>query len=1022
MAKEYFDLLVIVPLEEELQALMEVFPGVEDRSTPSEFRYAVDSGAQSITMLVVQQEGMGKAHAVQAVSSALQDFSTGIVTCFGIAGSLSDDMRLGDVCYSGSIIDVYDNIRASDDSKGQLDFGFSPNYYKTPREITGAISFIRTLPELKGLYDEWQRGQEAISRQIITTPILGRGNKPEILGRPTTRNGTIVCGAVSRSESYNDKLRAIDRKLLAIETESGGIFERAHMLGLPALTIRGISDYADRGKGALEDETAGNVRRVAALNAASFLRLQMNNSRFVGALRRRREAVEDSKSTQITVASTAGGDLLTLIQEVGQQIDEKLRELSPEFRLQPKGYCLPVPRVREITFPGGIDQPAEAEPADVRDVLQRRRGLLVTMPRNYPDQSLAWVLGEDLLTVEIAGKQVVPIVVDGRTLSPPRSGLANALRQFTANWIGDLSGTQIVFIIENIPLSSKTRLNFLIEETKLFPEAKFIFLTRNDLNISTEYEFSAEASAGLFRLSDISFLEIAHFIQKNFSMTGSESEVIALRLRDTFNQFNLSAHPTYFAGIPREILSALLQANRRAELIQLAVDGFLTFVVADDLADVTLSRTTRSRFLRKLAVVLKVDKVTLDQKGLVGFTQIFSSKYDFDINPIQFIHSFIDKGVLYFEGDSIRFSLPFIESYLLALELSQDEPAALRYFDFGSRDFDLYTFDLYCEIGPSSEMVRALIDNVNARYAELTSGGKNTHVFVDNSVQLPLLGRADRLKVVQGQLRAAAKAVEEARDDSARKQKVLDIADRIREQAAKQSKQASAGNADTKNAPQDRLVSAVQSWGIAAVLLGSGAEHLHAATKRELAGFLVRVAARIADEWTRRHAAVDFERLKRDLTKDENLAAFADSNGSPSDMQELKKLVNNIADVLEFYFVSEPFRRLIHHLCERARHRVLGISVQNADIEGQIERIIHGAWLTDIDSRRGRTALRQAIRQLSAAPFLRVILATHFITRVYWSHSRKEDRLVLLDAAEESIKPLAVTFNKPRLQRYIDRT
>jgi nucleoside phosphorylase len=224
MAKEYFDLLIVVPLEEELHALMEVFPGLEDRSTPSEFRYAVDSGAQSITMLVVQQEGMGKAHAVQAVSSALQDFSTGLVTCLGIAGSLSDDMCLGDVCYSGSIIDVYDNIRASDNSEGQLDFGFSPNYYKTPREITSAISFIRTLPDLKGLYDEWQRGREAISRRMISTPILGRGSKLENLGRPKIRNGTIVCGAVSRSESYNEKLRAIDRKLLAIETESGWNF------------------------------------------------------------------------------------------------------------------------------------------------------------------------------------------------------------------------------------------------------------------------------------------------------------------------------------------------------------------------------------------------------------------------------------------------------------------------------------------------------------------------------------------------------------------------------------------------------------------------------------------------------------------------------------------------------------------------------------------------------------------------------------------------------------------------------
>jgi hypothetical protein len=33
MLKEYFDLLVVVPLEEELQEVMEVFPGTENLST-----------------------------------------------------------------------------------------------------------------------------------------------------------------------------------------------------------------------------------------------------------------------------------------------------------------------------------------------------------------------------------------------------------------------------------------------------------------------------------------------------------------------------------------------------------------------------------------------------------------------------------------------------------------------------------------------------------------------------------------------------------------------------------------------------------------------------------------------------------------------------------------------------------------------------------------------------------------------------------------------------------------------------
>jgi hypothetical protein len=210
--------------------------------------------------------------------------------------------------------------------------------------------------------------------------------------------------------------------------------------------------------------------------------------------------------------------------------------------------------------------------------------------------------------------------------------------------------------------------------------------------------------------------------------------------------------------------------------------------------------------------------------------------------------------------------------------------------------------------------------------------------------------------------------------------------------------------------------------GITAVLLGSGAEHLDGGTKRTLATMLLKAASLLADHWTRRHRAVDFDELKRDLTKDENLNAIIEAGDAPPDKEKLKKLIINVADVLEYWFVAEPFRQLIHHLCERARHRVLGISVQNAAVSEDIEKLMHGVWLTDIDSKRGQRILRDAIRDLPTAPFLRVTLATPFMTRVYWNHWKKEDRLTLLEAAEEALKPLALSLNKPRLQRLISRS
>ncbi|HLG90148.1 MAG TPA: hypothetical protein VKZ79_23480, partial [Alphaproteobacteria bacterium] len=116
----------------------------------------------------------------------------------------------------------------------------------------------------------------------------------------------------------------------------------------------------------------------------------------------------------------------------------------------------------------------------------------------------------------------------------------------------------------------------------------------------------------------------------------------------------------------------------------------------------------------------------------------------------------------------------------------------------------------------------------------------------------------------------------------------------------------------------------------------------------------------------------------------------------------------------------EPSRRVRGYLCEQARHKVLATSVEKSRVEGEIEGMIYSAWLADIDPKRGEAALRAAIKRLPAALFLRISLASHFLTRVYWSHWKKEDRLLLLDAAEETIRPGQFRLDKGKIKRTIE--
>jgi len=91
-------------------------------------------------------------------------------------------------------------------------------------------------------------------------------------------------------------------------------------------------------------------------------------------------------------------------------------------------------------------------------------------------------------------------------------------------------------------------------------------------------------------------------------------------------------------------------------------------------------------------------------------------------------------------------------------------------------------------------------------------------------------------------------------------------------------------------------------------------------------------------------------------------------------------------------------------------------------VTGKIESLIHSAWLADIESRRGKDLLVESIKALPATPFLRSTLAAHFVERVYWNHWRKEDRITLLNAAEECLKGFGGTLKKGELKRYIENS
>ena len=250
---------------------------------------------------------------------------------------------------------------------------------------------------------------------------------------------------------------------------------------------------------------------------------------------------------------------------------------------------------------------------------------------------------------------------------------------------------------------------------------------------------------------------------------------------------------------------------------------------------------------------------------------------------------------------------------------------------------------------------------------------------------------------------------------------MLDAADRVRESVARLVDEAKEGNTEEKERKRSIEGDAVSAWAVAVNLLGSGAERLEADRKRELVSKIITLTCLIIDNWILKTAAADFEKLKERLSNDKEIVDTLAKSNSDRDIAEARGTISGLVDVLEYNLLSYPFRFLISTLCEEARDNVLAESITNTVISGAFENLIKSIWLSDINTAEGAKQLHELIKEIPKAKFLRLTLASHLLTRVYWKHWNREDRLKLLGLAGECLKALGLNFNATELTMLLAR-
>ena len=142
---------------------------------------------------------------------------------------------------------------------------------------------------------------------------------------------------------------------------------------------------------------------------------------------------------------------------------------------------------------------------------------------------------------------------------------------------------------------------------------------------------------------------------------------------------------------------------------------------------------------------------------------------------------------------------------------------------------------------------------------------------------------------------------------------------------------------------------------------------------------------------------------------------------SKADLDNARTIIENIADLLQYICLVQPFVTVMTHLCEEARDLVLAESIANTPVEDGIEGLLRSLWLSDIDVPKGRADLVRSIKNLPKSKFLRNVVATYLMSRVFWKHWRKEDRLSLLDAADISLRGVGQQHKTGALKRAIEK-
>jgi len=271
------ELLLLVALSEEFEELFQLFREMKAIPDPehggSDFIFLVQGKNCQINVVARLVGSMGISEAQLAADRALTKWKPKVIINIGIAASLHNDLKLGDVLIADQV-DAYDaNLKAvpSGDSSWELEHRGSVFH--------GEHSLLQFVKQFqfthRSSYESWRLNSMSLQPQLIPqNDAIAFKNAKVLEDSPSLHTGHLWSGSiVGAASGFANFLKSRDATLRALEMEAGGMARAAVKRTQPIswLVIRGISDLGDERKAQFDSTGDGGLRKLAMRNATSMM-------------------------------------------------------------------------------------------------------------------------------------------------------------------------------------------------------------------------------------------------------------------------------------------------------------------------------------------------------------------------------------------------------------------------------------------------------------------------------------------------------------------------------------------------------------------------------------------------------------------------------------------------------------------------------------------------------------------------------------------------------------------------------